>query len=226
MGEVWVDAFDVGNCSLYVGASGDPYLDSLDIGSFGPLTSSGNVYVDAVIVGTYLTGEAPPPPPPPPDQPPLQEVELTDARQQTKSYLETYLDANNITKDEGAPAAYAVIYTNPNYPIQLEFFASSEPVDLLFVIGEPESRPMLTHDLVPYGYIEHVPIYIFCIDKTGVTGTLLKWKAEKELRRITKTYPLGSQRAMERRSDNDRILGSTILYSTEFTLNYRRGRWA
>lgn len=146
---------------------------------------------------------------------------VQDARQRTKVYLETYLSASNLTKDNDSTLAkYIIPFGNPDYPITRVF--KDKRVDLIFSIGEPNSRPLMNFDQTPYGSEEHVPITTFCIDKVGITGTKLKWKAEAELRRITETYPSGSQRSFERRSDRDQRLGSTILYSTEFLLNYRR----
>jgi hypothetical protein len=95
-------------------------------------------------------------------------------------------------------------------------------VDVIFTVGEPNSNALKSHDKTICGYIEHIPITVSAIDKTGITGTKLKWKGEAELRRIDETYPLGSIRLLEKRRDQDKILGSTIMYSTEWILTYRR----
>jgi len=149
---------------------------------------------------------------------------VSDARSQTKTYLTTYLRNAQLTKDDDATqVSFAIIYANPDYRLTLEFYAPYDPVDLLYVIGTPNSTPLM--DPVtqkPYGYEEHVPIEIVCIDKTGITGTKLRWKAEAELRYVTETYPTGSLRSLERMGDNDQNLGSTILYSAKYILNYRR----
>jgi len=141
------------------------------------------------------------------------ESNVQDARYRTKVYLETYLS-------DSALPNYIVAYGNPDYPITRVF--KEKGIDVVFSIGEPNSTPLMGHDQTPYGYEEHIPITIFCIDKSNITGTKLKWQAETELRRVLETYPLGSLRSLERRRDNDTRLGSTILYSTELILNYRR----
>lgn len=149
---------------------------------------------------------------------------VTDARSNTKTWIDTYWTAANVTKDDGSTlASTACMYADPNYPLLLEFRAPTAPVDGLILIGEPNSTPMM--DPVtrgPYGYEEHIPITVATIDKTGVTGTKLKWKIEAELRRIAETQPLGSVRSFERRGDKDQRLGSTVIYMTEWVLNYRR----
>lgn len=140
---------------------------------------------------------------------------VEDARYRNKVYLETWLNV-------AALPNYIVAYGFPDYPLVRVF--KDKGVDLVFSIGEPESEPLLGHDKYAYGYKERVPITTFCIDKTGISGTKLKWRAEAELRRITETYPLGSLRTLEKIRDNDQNLGSTILYSREFTLNYQRNK--
>jgi len=140
-------------------------------------------------------------------------VTVNDARKNTKTYLETYVDNLN-------PARYMITYDMPNYPITRVFIDRS--IDIVFSIGDPNSTPLMGHDRAPYGYEENVPITIFCIDKYDIVGAKLKWAAEAELRRVCETYPSGSQRGLERRRNNDQVLGSTMLYSTEYVLNYRR----
>jgi hypothetical protein len=138
---------------------------------------------------------------------------VEDARYRTKEYLETYLDGSVLSN-------YIVAYSAPDYPMTQVFKTKS--IDLIFAIGKPDSKPLIGYDQTPYGYEEHVPIKIFAVDKSDVTGTKAVWQAETELRRITETYPSGSLRTLERMGDNDKNLGSTILYCTEYVLNYKR----
>lgn len=206
MGTVWIDSVQIGTFTPDIeGTTGDVYIDAVDIGDF-TLNANGFVYLGAVQIGTYVAAGAPAPP-----------STFEDARYRTKVYLDTYLLSSNLLNDISEPVTYAVIYANPNYPLSKEFRASSDEVDLLFLIGKPTSELM-------YGvrYTEHVPITVCTIDKTNLTGTKLTWTAEKELRRIAETYPHGSLRSVERISDSEIQLGSTVLYSTTFMLNYRR----
>ena len=138
---------------------------------------------------------------------------VEDARYRTKVYLTRYLDGTALPH-------FIIAYGKPDYPMVQVF--KTKCVDLVFSIGDPESTPMLKGDQTPYGYREQVPISIFCIDKNNLTGAKVKWAAEAELRRITEAHVIDSLRGMDRRRDNDQNLGTTILYSTEFTLNYRR----
>lgn len=140
-----------------------------------------------------------------------------DARYRTKVFLDKYLDNANLTEDDGlTPAYFIVAYDKPKYPIELVF--NIKGVDLVFSIKTPESIAL------PFGtgYKEAIPITIWCINKLGIMGTKLRWKAEKELRRIVETHPLGTLRTLDRLGDNEQNLGSTTLYSVEYILNYKR----
>lgn len=152
---------------------------------------------------------------------------VDDARYRTRDYLEgwtnasTALNSANLTKDDDSTqVSWITCFGDPPYPMTRVFMDCD--IDLVFNVGEPNSTPLMDCDQAAYGYEEHVPITVFCVDKPGITGTKLKWKAEAELRRICENYPTGSLRGLERRRDNDQRVGSMILYSTEYVLNYRR----
>ena len=208
MGKVWLDATEIGTFDPQTeGTSGDIYLNSSDIGSFTALEATGYVYLNSTEIGDYYSLPYQPPPP------------FSDARARIKYYLDKYIVPTMITKDDDETvASFAVIYEYPPYPLEMEFNAETDAVDLLFLVGCPTSEPLIIHSR----YLERVPITIWCIDKPGITGTKLKWKAERELRRIARLYPWGSFCALDRISDNDERLGSTTFYSTKMMFNYRR----
>ena len=112
---------------------------------------------------------------------------------------------------------FIVCYGNPDYPLVRVFI--DKAVDLVFSVGTPDTESLQ----VGIGYLEKVPITIWTIDKTGISGTELRWKAEAELRRVCEGYnPLGSLRGWERLSDNEKNLGGTILYSVSGIMRYKR----
>jgi hypothetical protein len=142
---------------------------------------------------------------------------VEDARQRTKTYLETWLLNANLTKDDNAAqVTFIVSYADADYPLARIF--TDKAVDLIFCVGTPDSTALP----VGVGYEENVPITTWCINKVGITGTKLRWKAEAELRRIVETQPTGSLRTLQRLSNNEKSLGSTVLYSTEYVLRYKR----
>jgi hypothetical protein len=135
-----------------------------------------------------------------------------DARYNTKAWITTYLTAANIKKDDGSTNCTCIVaYGYPDYPLERVF--SDKDVDVVFSIGTPNTVALP----VGVGYLETVPITITCVNKTGVTGTEARWKAEAELRRITETYPTGSLRYLDRLVDNEERVGATIFYSVTST---------
>lgn len=150
---------------------------------------------------------------------------IIDARKQIRTFLTAGLNDDNITRDDGSKKApFCVIYTDPPYPIIKEFQASNSPADGLYAVGAPESVPLLGHDQTPYGYEERVPIFIFTIDKVGVSGSKLRWMMEVELKRVCETYRIGSLQTLKSWADNTKRLKNTILYSAEFVFSYKHAR--
>jgi hypothetical protein len=151
---------------------------------------------------------------------------ISDARSLTRTFLTTYLIDTNIVRDDGAmEATYCVIYKNGRYPIIKEFQALCDPVDGVYAVGEPETRQLF--DAVTrkvYAHDEKVPIFVYTINKVGVTGTRLKMVMERELRRVCETYPIVSQQhgRLERLGGTHKQIGSITLYSTEFVLSFKR----
>ena len=144
-----------------------------------------------------------------------------DARQRTRTYLATYIvDANLTHDDDLTQAAWISAFGLPDYPLSRVF--KDKAVDVIFSVGTASAKSMRDFRQYPYAYEEIVPIEIFAVDKTGITGTKLRWKAEAELRRISEAYPLASVRWISRVSDNEKKLGSQTLYSVKYELGYIR----
>lgn len=143
---------------------------------------------------------------------------VQDPRQRSKVWLDTYLIAGNLTKDDNStPASFITCWADPPYPIIKVL--ETKGIDLAFSIATPLSEGLP----VGVGYIEHVPISVYTIDKTGITGNKLRWKGEAELRRLAETYPTGSlRRPWERMNPNEQNLGSATLYSVTYVLPYKR----
>jgi len=148
---------------------------------------------------------------------------VEDARYRQKVFLETYISPLNIHKDDGEThAGVEIMYWEPNYPMILEF-KSPSVVHGIYAIGTPESEGKRSGDQVIRRYRERTPIVIITMDRTDVTGTLLNWSMEAELRRICELYPTGSQRSLERGRNLDLDLGTTKLYQREVIMDYWRG---
>jgi hypothetical protein len=108
----------------------------------------------------------------------------------------------------------------PNYPLVKVF--EDKMVDLIFSIGDPISTPILNADKTVGAYSEVVPVTVACMDKIGLTATLLKWKAEAELRSVCESNPLGSVRTMTDRKPLTERIGSSVIYKLSYNIRYRR----
>jgi hypothetical protein len=141
------------------------------------------------------------------------ESTVEDARYRTKVYLEQYLNT-------AALPEFIVAYGFPDYPLLPVFNVKN--VDLVFSIGEPESKPLIGSNQKVYGYEEHMPIIPCCIDKSNIDGVKLLHQARTELRRVCETYPYGSLREPTSEEPETEQLGSTTLYKLRFMLDYTR----
>jgi hypothetical protein len=146
---------------------------------------------------------------------------VDDARVRSKTYLDTYLVAANLTQDDGStPLVFHCMYTQPEVPFVWLFNGKGN--DALFIIGKPESTAITDYDGGIIGYNEKVPITIYTKDKPGVTGTKALWTCEAELRRIVELYWLGSFRSLNRMGDKTQDMGGWTLYGAEYNLTYER----
>jgi len=148
---------------------------------------------------------------------------VEDPRHRTKDYLDTYFTSLPIVlleNDGVTPATHTVCWANPPYPIKTVFMTKG--IDLVYSIDRQTSIPELGHDKYPTHYKEKVPIYVQAIDKTGISGHNLMWQGERQLRRVTEAYPLGSLRNIETVEFAPQVLGSTTLYSVKCVMDYTR----
>lgn len=146
---------------------------------------------------------------------------VDDPKHRTKAWLDTYLNSDNITLDDGAERCQLITaYGTPDYSMTRVFLGKG--VDVVYSLSDSSSTASIDWDGTAIGYQEQIPIAVFCIDKEDVTALNLKWKAEAELRRIMEENPLGSYRSLERRGDTNISLGSSTIYGFNFVLTYNR----
>jgi hypothetical protein len=145
-----------------------------------------------------------------------------DPRYRTKVYLDTYLTAANMLKDDDATQLSTITqFTDPHVPYERIFY-DPKNVDVVFAIDTPESVPKNDWDGTIYGYRETVPISILTVTKQGITGAVARWRCERELRRVVETYPSGSYRSLRRMRDYDQEMGGWILHGVVYELTYER----
>lgn len=147
----------------------------------------------------------------------------SDSRYRTKVWMDARLRAAQLTKDNDSDTVdFAVIFNQSDAFIEREFRHSTTPVQLLYVIDEPNDTPLRSGDQIIRNYEAHVPIHIMTINSTGCSGDALKHKALAELQYICENYSTGSQRNLSERRKLDRDLGGMQLFDTVYELSYVR----
>jgi len=147
---------------------------------------------------------------------------VDDPRYRSIDYLEHWLDPNHLLKDNGSSlATYIYQWEGADYPITKVF--QTKDVDLIFSICRTQSTPLVGSEGV-YGYLEKLPIKIWTLNKTGITGENLGYQAETELRKIFEAHPLGSYREINSFKPQPVQLGSLTLYQTQVEFDYKRGK--
>jgi hypothetical protein len=147
-----------------------------------------------------------------------------------KTYLETYVTDANLTDENGDEVSWRAIFSEP--PTRIYDYYLRRNVDLVLAVAVPRIEPLLNSDQEPYGYIFHIPVTAWCVDKYDnkgvlqVRGATLKWTAELEVRNVLASYPTGSQYGLEDARQVDVELGAEKLYGVELTINYKRSTTA
>lgn len=145
----------------------------------------------------------------------------TDPRWRHKDYLDDYLTANNLKKDNGTNnASYITCFDGADYPLPQVFLTKA--VDLAFSVGKENAVPKQNAFHYPYAFEETVPITVAAVNKAGITATNLIEQAEQEIRRIVSTYPMGSIREIASSAPQEIDLGETKLYMQTVTIRYTR----
>ena len=147
---------------------------------------------------------------------------VDEARKRTKVFLDTYLTALNMKKDDGITVAlFITAYGLPDYPLSRVFI--DKAVFHIFSVEEAQTSAILDSDHYPLGYKESVPVTMMCIDQVGFTATKRIWDAEHEFRRICEENPTGSVRRITGSKPTPERLGSTWLWSITYAMDYVRG---
>lgn len=149
----------------------------------------------------------------------------TDPRYRQKTYLETYLTANNMKLDNATTNAKILIcFSNADLPLHQIF--TTLAYDGVITIGKDQAEALYDFNHKPYAFVESVPISIYAVNKAGLTASNLIEQIEQEIRRITTTYPAvngSSIRKIETIRNPEPIdVGGEYLYSTTVTFSYKR----
>lgn len=146
----------------------------------------------------------------------------SDARERTLTYLETYFTTANVTDDNLNAARGIFMYEETDYPIELVFTDLAE--DYAVTVGDPDLEPLRNADKTVHSYREIVPITVSLFDRGDLTAVKVRWKIERELRRITENNIFASVRTVKDRKPNTRLLGNEKLHSFMYELTYVRDK--
>jgi hypothetical protein len=140
-------------------------------------------------------------------------ISAESATYRTKVWLETFLVNTYLP-------SFIVGYAYPSaYPLTRVF--KDEAVDLIFSISSPDSTATFQGDKSYYGFEETIPITISAVDK-DVKGQVIIDQAESELRRLCDEHVYGSIRLMKLSKPKTVRQGIFTIYSSDFSITYRR----
>ena len=131
------------------------------------------------------------------------------------------LDAMTFTKDDDAtPAVLLFMYSDSEEFLEDLF----DDYDVVFTLGPPVMIERRFIGDVPVHEQYEVPVTVASIDKTGVTGAFMQWKADVQIRaKIEASVHPGSGVVITvvgaPRSDNRR-LGGVTLWQSIYTIRY------
>ncbi len=143
-----------------------------------------------------------------------------DPRERALTWLETYFTAANVTDDNGNATLGFMCFEELEAPLELVFIDLYR--DYLITVGDPNLEALRNADKTVHSYREETPITVSLIDKADLTATKVKWKIERELRRIAETNIFASVRTVKSRQPKTLFLGSEKLHSFTYTLTYVR----
>jgi len=168
MGIVWVDTSQIGTFTPdTVGTSGTVFLNSTNIGMFGPLLETGDVFLNGTKIGVYTAI--------PVIIPPLGHDPKTVLVTQLKPNITVFKD------DEVTPATVYVVFNIPPETIR-ELLKTQ--YDAVVTIGDPERDDVIRRATVDFHEASLYPVRGYCIDKTGITAKTLMWRLVREIWRV------------------------------------------
>lgn len=146
---------------------------------------------------------------------------MAESQDDPRYKIKDIIDAMALTKDDDAAAAAELfMYTDGGENFE-ELF---DTYDVLFLIGSWREIPFRREANVPHQEHYMVPVTVVSIDKTGVTGSTMQWKADVGLRALIEAnaQPGSGVRIQidpDARPANVKI-GGVSIYKTVYTIRY------
>jgi len=112
----------------------------------------------------------------------------TDPKYIIKNIINTYLNTNNITKDDNITPSYDLHLYERGLE-DLKYLVYTEDVDVLFLYGEPRAKSFRPIQDVPVHYMMSYPVTVVTVDKHApplgalvCTATTMQAKARTAMR--------------------------------------------
>ena len=146
---------------------------------------------------------------------------MSESQDDLRYKVKDIIDAMALTKDDDAAAAAELFMYSDGEEYFEDLF---DDYDVLFLIGSWREVPSRREANVPHHEAYYIPVTVVTIDKTGVTGTTMQWKADVGLRALIEAnaQPGSGVRIQidpEGRPANLKAGGVTI-YKTIYTIKY------
>jgi hypothetical protein len=146
---------------------------------------------------------------------------VTDVTYRNKYWLDYYIAAGNIKKDNGSTNAdWGILSAYPDYSLMREFIDSG--VDAIGYVEAVSCKAVAEYRHIPYYFDESVTIKLCAIDKPTVTAKNVLEQFYKEIQHVATDHPIGSIRSIDATAYKTEDLGGTTLWSTTVTLRYMR----
>ena len=140
-----------------------------------------------------------------------------DPKYTLKELIKNNISHSALTKDNGDAAKFHVMYAVTPEVLVKDFFIKNR-YDAVAALGRAEASGYRHIQNVPVLYRGGFPVTVYVIDKTGITGHLLRWQVYTEIRTILRVFSTYQRIGMER--DDDRLVAGKLLYSTTFTIQH------
>lgn len=147
---------------------------------------------------------------------------LNDPRERTLTYLETYFTTANVTDDNDNTTQSLFMFEEADFPLELIFLDLAK--DYVVTVGDYDLEALRNADKTVHSYREKIPVTVCVFDRADLTASKVKWKIERELRRVFETYIFGSVRLVSKRTVNSELIGYDRLHSFTYEISYVRDK--
>ena len=147
---------------------------------------------------------------------------MSESQNDPRYKVKDIIDAMALTKDDDTtPAVELFMYSDGKEHFEDLF----DTYDVLFLIGPWREVPSRHEANIPHHESYMIPITVVTIDKTGVTGTTMQWKADVGLRALIEASAQPGSGVRIQIDPNAKPMNVNIsgamIYKTIYTIRYK-----